>query len=457
MPSVATLGFSNFAASLARSSLNSANASLERSLARLSSGSRVGAIGEDPAALSLSTRMRAEIRQMQAIQTNVQNALSFLQAQDGVLQTAASVLSRISELATQAQDVTRNDSDLEALDQEFQQLQEHLLGLGSKDFNGLSLFVLPPTNNTAASTTAESLDLGVTVGGSKATVSKPALATNPWVNMVINGFVSFADPGDLARRIFVPNPPQDLKGYLQDGTEFDLDQSVTITQNWTEQFSLAPGWNSRSATSIANGAITVAASVASPAVSSVGANTFRLNSPQAPYVTQPTYRALAENFRNNTLIDPLHAGTTTTSSISVTFSTATAGATLDTPSETATLTSTLPAWTDNPLAASAANVSTGTLNRTTAKEIGTVVSLAIEDLAKIRASNGAQQSGLGHRLDSQQQATIQMEAAVSRIADVDVAAETSKLSRASMLQQSAATMLTQANLSQQLVLRLLFN
>jgi flagellin len=73
------------------------------------------------------------------------------------------------------------------------------------------------------------------------------------------------------------------------------------------------------------------------------------------------------------------------------------------------------------------------------------------------ATNGAQQSRLGHSLDRQQLTTIGMEAAVSRVADVDVAAEVAQLSRFSMLQETASAMLTQANVSHQMVMRLLFN
>jgi flagellin len=192
-------------------------------------------------------------------------------------------------------------------------------------------------------------------------------------------------------------------------------------------------------------------------VAAIGANTFQKNVPQAPYVTQPTYRALAENFRNKTLIDPLDGGNTTTTPITVGFSTSGVGATLDTPSQSATLTSTLAAWTNNPLAASAANVASGTLSRETAREIGTVAALAIESLAKIRASNGAQQSRLEHTLEGDRQAAIQLASAVSRIADVDLAGEMTRMARASMLQEAGAAMLGQANVSHQMVMRLLLN
>ena len=456
MASANSIGFSNFAALLAHHSLNSASERHSRSLNRLSTGSRVGIWMDDPAGVAVSTRMRAEIRQQEAAQANLQNALSYLQTQDGALQSTAFVLTRISELATLALDVTKSASDVAQFNSELQQLRQQLFNLSAGSFNGISLFVQSPASGTAASTTEELLDLGVTVDGKTMSIAKPALATSPWVDMLINGFVSFADPSNATRRIFVPNPPQDLKGYLEDGSEFDLDQTTTVTQNWTEAFSLAPGWNSRAATN-AGGPITVAASVASPSVTAIGANTFQKNVPQAPYVTQPTYRALAENFRNNTLIDPLHGGTTTTTSITVGFSTSVVGATLDTPSQSATLTSTLAAWTNNPLAASAANVAGGTLSRETAAEIGTVAALAIESLAKTRASNGAQQSRLVHSLEGDRQTAMHLESAVSRITDVDLASEMTQMARVSMLQEAGAAMLGQANVSHQMVMRLLLN
>lgn len=101
--------------------------------------------------------------------------------------------------------------------------------------------------------------------------------------------------------------------------------------------------------------------------------------------------------------------------------------------------------------------SCGTLSRETAREIGTVAALAIESLEKIPASNGAQQSRLEHTLEGDRQAAIQLESAVSRIADVDLAGEMTRMARASMLQEAGAAMRGQANGSHQMVMRLLLN
>jgi flagellin len=95
--------------------------------------------------------------------------------------------------------------------------------------------------------------------------------------------------------------------------------------------------------------------------------------------------------------------------------------------------------------------------RNTASEIGTVASLVLESPARTRASNEAQQSRVVHGLDSRQRAALGREAAVLRVTDVDVAAELTQLSRFSVLREWASAMWTHANVSQQLVLRLLFN
>jgi len=71
---------------------------------------------------------------------NVQNALSYLQIQDGNLETVGKVLDRMSELRTMAQDVTKNSSDIENYSKEFVELQGQLKQIKNETFNGISLF-----------------------------------------------------------------------------------------------------------------------------------------------------------------------------------------------------------------------------------------------------------------------------------------------------------------------------
>jgi flagellin len=80
---------------------------------------------------------------------------------------------------------------------------------------------------------------------------------------------------------------------------------------------------------------------------------------------------------------------------------------------------------------------------------------AIHYLADIRAQNGAESSRVGFAQDLLKINAINLEAANSRIIDVDVAAESSQLARFQILQQAGTAMLAQANTSQQSLVRLL--
>ena len=86
---------------------------------------------------------------------------------------------------------------------------------------------------------------------------------------------------------------------------------------------------------------------------------------------------------------------------------------------------------------------------------GSTITAAIESLATLRAQNGAEQSRLTYALDMLKVNKTNLEAANSRILDVDVAEESTQLARYNILQQSGTAMLAQANQSSQSLLRLL--
>jgi flagellin len=133
---------SNSAASIAARDLSKANDALRRSLARLSSGNRIVDSRDDPGGMSVAYKLSSRLNRTSAIKTNVQNAQSFLQVQDGALQSAGKVVSRMSELRAMAMDVTKNLSDIEHYTKEFIELQKHLAQLYQEKFNGVSLFAV---------------------------------------------------------------------------------------------------------------------------------------------------------------------------------------------------------------------------------------------------------------------------------------------------------------------------
>ena len=130
----------NSAATSAAYNLSNTNVNLQRSLNRLSSGSRINSSFDDAGGLAVSMKMSASIRRTDATLANVNNSLSFLQTQDGVLKTADKVLNRMSELATLAQDVTKSSNDLSLYNTELTQLKGQLNLMLDEKFNGISLF-----------------------------------------------------------------------------------------------------------------------------------------------------------------------------------------------------------------------------------------------------------------------------------------------------------------------------
>ena len=281
----------NTSASLASYNLNNTNVNLQRSLNRLSSGSRINSSFDDAGGLAVSMKLSASIRRTEATQANVGNAIAFLQTQDGVLKNADKVLSRMSELATLAQDVTKSTADLALYNTELTQLQQQLNLMLSEKFNGIELF------STGATASA-------------------------------------------------------------DGAAMDEDSTLTVVTSH-------------------DGAQTVG-------------------------ITQVDLNQIAFDITN------------TNSSSFMDIST----------------------------------------NSDAVDAVG-YIQAAIQDLATLRANNGAEQSRLSFAADMLAVNKVNLESANSRIIDVDVATESSNLARWNILQQAGTAMLDQANASTQSIIRLI--
>ena len=140
----------NAASMSAAFNLAQTNASLQKSLNRLSSGSRINSSSDDSGGLAVSMKLTAAIRRTEATQANVNNSLSFLETQDGVLKSADKVLSRMAELVQLSSDVTKSTADRSLYQTEFQSLQAQLQSMQRESFNGVSLFTAGDANTTIA-------------------------------------------------------------------------------------------------------------------------------------------------------------------------------------------------------------------------------------------------------------------------------------------------------------------
>lgn len=130
----------NITAQVSSNNLQTSQSMLSKSLARLSSGQKIVNPSDDAAGLAVASRLDAQIQRTNAAKTNVSNAVSFTQTQDGYLKKIGKALDRMSELTLLAQDVTKSDADRDLYNNEYGQLSAYITNAATKDFNGVPLF-----------------------------------------------------------------------------------------------------------------------------------------------------------------------------------------------------------------------------------------------------------------------------------------------------------------------------
>jgi flagellin len=153
----------NYAATIASNNLAISNDNLQKSLNRLSSGSKIVSPADDAGGLAVSMKLSAAAKQLGAQKNNIGNAVSFLQTQDGAMKAAASALNRMSELAVLYQDVTKSSSDLANYSTEFTALSQQLTSIATQTFNGNNLFG-SSTLGTVANVTIGGADIATALG-----------------------------------------------------------------------------------------------------------------------------------------------------------------------------------------------------------------------------------------------------------------------------------------------------
>lgn len=132
----------NMASMSAAYNSTNTNRELQKSLQRLSSGLRINSSSDDAGGLAVSMRLSAAVRRTEATGRNVNNAISFLATQDGVLDAAGKVLTRLAELSQLNADVTKSTDDKALYETEFNELVESIDSSGDETFNDKALFVL---------------------------------------------------------------------------------------------------------------------------------------------------------------------------------------------------------------------------------------------------------------------------------------------------------------------------
>ena len=178
----------NSSASAAAFHLARNTQNLQKSLNRLASGSRIIQPADDTGGLAVSMKLQSSISRLEGAGHNVQNGISYLEVQDGILASAGRIVDRMIELKGMSQDMMKNDFDNATYENEFKDLQIQLYDMTQQTFNGVSLFahrtetggqgVFFATPTTAGITSDNTVSVFVSSDGStgaKVSISKAML------------------------------------------------------------------------------------------------------------------------------------------------------------------------------------------------------------------------------------------------------------------------------------------
>jgi len=237
----------NASATLASNNLAASNAMLQKSLNRLSSGSKIVNPSDDAGGLAVSMKLSATAKRQGAVANNIGNGVSLLQTQDGALKVASKVLDRVSELKTLYGDATKNSSDLANYDSEFTALQAQLTAISSETFNGVALFgsnslsvAVTEDGNTSVSLVGRNLSssstgVGAITGSSTTSLASISLSS---VTTAIQNVATFrAQNGAEQSRLgfaseLVTTNKANLEAATSRITDVDVAQESTQLARW---------------------------------------------------------------------------------------------------------------------------------------------------------------------------------------------------------------------------------
>lgn len=130
----------NMSAANTNRQLGVTNNNLAKATEKLSSGYRINRAGDDAAGLSISEKMRGQIRGLEQASTNAQDGISLVQTAEGALQETHSILQRMRELTVQASNDTNVTADRQAIAEEVRALTKEIDRIAQQtEFNTMKL------------------------------------------------------------------------------------------------------------------------------------------------------------------------------------------------------------------------------------------------------------------------------------------------------------------------------
>ena len=492
----------NMAAMNANRMLSGVASAQSKSTEKLSSGYRINRAADDAAGLSISEKMRSQIRGLNKASDNAQDGISLIQTAEGALNEQHSILQRMRELSVQAANGTETDDDREAVQNEIEQLQSELTRISdTTEFNTMKLLDGSQSGNKVQASVSKSADANLTTepattgksisaaltntaDGTESTYAVTVMDKNGNASTTTVKFTAGADEGKDADAIIKALKNTDL------ADKFDMEYSTgakTITFTSKEEGVSSNVVLPQRGTAAAAATVTPGEDAYSKLAAGIGAykgegniedSIFTVNGEKFAYVTDPTklgddYKdvnyvqtkaddgtvdkddaaAMAKLINAKTGIAAVADGT---GNISLKAGSSNTGKGIELQigaNEGQTMSFTL-----DDMSADALGVGVGKVDlskQETAKTATTTIDAAIKKVSKARGQMGAVQNRLEHTINNLDTAAENMQTAESRIRDTDMAEEMVNYSKNNILAQAGQSMLAQANQSNQGVLTLL--
>ena len=391
-----------------------------KSMEKLSSGFRINRAGDDAAGLAISEKMRGQIRGLKQATRNAQDGISLIQTAEGNLNETHAILQRMRELATQASTDTNTAADRTEIQKEIDQLSQELSRIGDNtEFNTQKLL-----NGTFSGTfhigANENQSLALSIGDMRGFVL--GVAGDAKIELT-------ADASDDAVD-FVDGTYEVKDGEVSGYELVDKDGNVIATSEDGVTFTSGtadPAETLKFAEAVTTGVVKIENGIASAVgtVSNEGleAGIYTYSSADGGLVNangQIVAKGDGETFTGLDGVDTL-----------ITFTTA---------------------LTDgDEFSVGGIDVSSQAAANTAITDINT----AIEKVSGERSKLGAYQNRLEHTIANLGTSAENLQAAESRIRDLDMAEEIMAFTKNNILQQAATAMLAQANMAPQSVLQLL--
>ena len=220
----------NITAMNANRMLGLTTGSLSKSTEKLSSGYRINRAADDAAGLTISEKMRKQIRGLDQASTNAEDGVSAVQTAEGALTEVHSMLQRMNELAVQASNGTNSTSDRQAIQDEISQLNTEIDRVAeTTKFN--EIYLLKGDDGTK-NVTMKGHDAGLkgtlTDGATEATFTLDEGALDYGKKVTIGGKEYTIGATDAKAKELIKQPADGKITISIDGSSYDLDKDGKV-------------------------------------------------------------------------------------------------------------------------------------------------------------------------------------------------------------------------------------